>query len=94
MHWGQLHERHEKLLAEHHSLDSLAFLLMHGREIEFSAKNQSCFLSRHGSAQTVSLWINQQEQSFSSETELFTNAQILGKPFLQMWEKAQIETIL
>jgi hypothetical protein len=41
----------------------------------------------------VSLWNNQNEQSFNSVEELIGNATIESSSFLLLWEKATIQTL-
>lgn len=62
-----------------------------GHELEFSVGKEFCFISHHQASKAVSLWIDGNEQSFNSMSELLENALIGGQAFLAMWGKAKIE---
>ncbi len=75
------------------SLSALIWLINHGRELELSVENIPCFISHNKSNKTVSLWVNQSEQSFNSMEELIQNSTVNEKPFLLLWNDAVIETL-
>ncbi len=75
------------------SLAAFIWLINHGRELELSMDFIPCFISHHRSNKTVSLWVNQAEQSFDSVEELIQNSTVNEKPFLLLWNDAVIETL-
>ncbi len=90
-HTYNLHDKLADELFEMHSLTALAWLIAHGRELEFfTSAHTACFLSRHGSSQTVSLWENGVEQAFSSIEALFQQASLDGILFLLAWEHTEL----
>lgn len=78
-------------LYESKSLDALAFLLEQGRELEFSFRGKSYFLSLFHSEKHVSLWCGGSQQSFDSMAQLFAHAALDGVPFRIAWEEAQLD---
>ena len=89
----ELHDRIAEELDRTKSLAALIWLVQQGREVEFTVEGKSYFLSRSRAERYVSLWDSQTEQSFDSVEELLENATLAGRPFLEGWEKAGIETI-
>ena len=88
-----LYEQIERELLDQKSLAALIWLIDRGRELEFSANGVACFISRSGSAQYVSLWVDGSEQSFGSVETLLENASIQQKPLLHLWPLIHIETL-
>lgn len=80
-------------LTEGKSLAALAMLIDGGRELEFMFQGGTYFLSRHGSAQGVSLWHEQEEQAFSNVWSLLSGARLEGVPFREAWASCVIETL-
>lgn len=83
----------EQKLFEDHSLAALEYLIERGRELEFDVQEHSCFLSKYETAEYVSLWVDQEEQSFSSMTELFEKARIGNVSFAESWGTAELKTL-
>ena len=79
-----------KELFETKSLNALKFLIICGRELEFKVNGKECFISQCESKQYVSLWIDQNEQSFDSVSDLIEQASIGGMDFLTAWEQAEL----
>ena len=75
------------------SLAALIYLIDRGRELEFSFSGTVYFLSRYKSQKYVSLWDNQNEQSFNSTEELIENAIVSNSTLLSVLPEIQIETI-
>lgn len=75
------------------SLSALIYLIDNGRELEFSLYGKKYFISCDKSQKYVSLWDNQNEQSFNSVEELIENAVISNSALLSVWPEIQIETI-
>ena len=88
-----LYEQIERELLVRKSLASLIWLIDRGRELEFTANDVPCFISRSGSSQYVSLWVDGNEQSFESVEVLLENASIQQKPLLHLWPLIHIETL-
>ena len=78
-------------LFENKSLAALVFLMDHGRELEFKVNEKECFLSCDGSEKYVSLWVNNNEQSFDSVLELIENAAIENVCFVTAWQQAKLK---
>ena len=78
-------------LFKNKSLDSLIFLIDHGRELEFTYCDQDYFISCDNSKQYVSLWHNGMEKSFSSLDELINSAVLQNVPFLTAWEQIELQ---
>ena len=89
----ELHDLNTNELISQKSLSALIWLVNHGRELEFRIDNTVCFISRSNSAKNVSLWVNRSEQSFDSMEALIEKSSINQKPFLQIWDDAEIETL-
>lgn len=89
----ELHDVIVRELTEKKSLASLIDLISQGRELEFEVEGKAYFISCDRSEKYVSLWNNQNEQSFHSMDDLIENAMIEHKPFLSVWEKAEIQTL-
>ncbi len=75
------------------SLSALVWLIDRGRELEFYVGDTLYFLSCSRSRQYVSLWEGRSQQSFESMDALLQQATIQGRPFLSMWELAQLGTL-
>lgn len=88
-----LHDRIAEELDQTKSLAALIWLVERGRELEFSVEGKGYFLSRSKAEQYVSLWDSKTEQSFDTVEQLLENAAIGGRPFLDAWKDAKIETI-
>ncbi len=88
-----LHDRIVEELDRTKSLAALIWLVERGRELEFSVEGKGYFLSRSKAEQYVSLWDSKTEQSFDTVEQLLENAAIGGRPFLDAWKDAKIETI-
>ncbi len=89
-----LHDIIVEELTEKKSLASLIYLICHGRELEFEIEGKEYFISCDKSKKYVSLWNNQNEQSFNSVDELIENATIEKSSFFSLWEKSTIQTLL
>ncbi len=88
-----LHDRIVKELVERKSLAALIYLISHGRELEFTIEGKEYFISCNKSKKYVSLWNNQNEQSFNSIDELIENVMIENNTFLSVWERTKIQTL-
>lgn len=88
-----LHEIIAEELIEKKSIAALIYLICHGRELEFEIEGKEYFISCDNSKKYVSLWHNQDEQSFNSVDELIENATIENSSFLSLWEKSIIQTL-
>lgn len=76
------------------SLSALIYLIEHGREIEFSFEGRRYFLSCSNSQKRVSLWSNQEEQSFDNIEQLIETAMIFNDVvLLDVLPQIQVETI-
>ncbi len=87
---------HDLIVAEFErtkSLAALIYLIDRGRELEFSLKWKTYFISCNKSQKYVSLWENQNEQSFDSMEELIENAVISDSALVSVLPEIQIETI-
>ena len=84
-----LHDIVAEELTDKKSLAALIYLICHGRELEFEIEGKEYFISCDKSQKYVSLWNNQNEQSFDSVDELIENALIENRAFLSIWEKEQ-----
>ncbi|MDO5399902.1 MAG: hypothetical protein Q4F17_02840 [Eubacteriales bacterium] len=82
------HDAMVHALLEEKSLDTLAFLLDHGREVEFFVGGQSWFLSPKAAWCCISLWDGREERFFP-DTAALTKDEL----FLDAWEQARIDTI-
>nr|WP_307986750.1 selenium-dependent molybdenum cofactor biosynthesis protein YqeB [uncultured Oscillibacter sp.] len=80
-------------LTEGRSLAALAMLIDGGRELEFTFRSGTYFLSRHGSARGVSLWHEKEEQAFSNVWSLLSGARLEGVPFQEAWISCAIVTL-
>jgi hypothetical protein len=78
-------------LLEKKSLAALIYLISHGRELEFEINGKKYFISCDKAKKYVSLWNEQNEQSFNSVEELIENATIENRSFLFLWEKATLQ---
>lgn len=81
-----LHDIVAEELTDKKSLAALIYLICHGRELEFEIEGKEYFISCDKSQKYVSLWNNQNEQSFDSVDELIENALIENRAFLSIWE--------
>ena len=75
------------------SFSGLIYLLSNGRELEFSLYGKKYFISCDKSSKYVSIWDNQNEQSFDSIEELVENAVVSDFTLISIWPEIQIETI-
>ena len=89
----ELHDRIVEELDQTKSLAALIWLIDRGRELEFSVEGKGYFLSRSKAEQYVSLWDSAAQQGFDAVEQLLENAVIDGRPFLDAWQDAKIETI-
>jgi len=80
-------------LFQYHSLAALLYLINAGRELEFSYKEIKCFISKNGSAKTVSLWISEDEQAFDSIESLIENAVFCNQQFMHIFHDITLETL-
>ncbi len=78
-------------LFEKKSLAALIFLIDCGRELELNVNGNKCFISCDSSKKYVSIYVNKNEQSFDSVSELIENATIADMNFLLAWEQAELE---
>jgi hypothetical protein len=60
----------------------------------FGIDGKEYFISCDKAKKYVSLWNNQNEQSFNSVEELIENATIENRSFFFLWEKAALQTLL
>ena len=90
---ADLYSAVQKELTEGKSLAALAMLIEGGRELEFTFRSGTYFLSRHGSARGVSLWHEREEQAFPSVWSLLSGARLEGVPFPEAWASCAIETL-
>ena len=81
-------------LFENKSLAALIFLVDNGRELEFNAGENKCFITRDNSKKYVSLYVNNNENSFDSVSELIENAMIADMQFFEAWKQAELEYLL
>ncbi|MBQ8057878.1 MAG: hypothetical protein IJ275_06055 [Ruminococcus sp.] len=81
-------------LFETKSLAALIFLIDCGRELEFKVDGKEYFISCSNAEKYVSLWTNQNEQSFDSVYELIENATIDNTGFLVAWSHAELMFLL
>lgn len=89
-----LHDLIVKEFEQTKSLSALIYLIEHGREIEFSFEGRRYFLSRSNSQKRVSLWNNQEEQSFDNIEQLIEKAMIFNDVvLLDVLLQIQVETI-
>lgn len=89
-----LHDLIVKEFGQTKSLSALIYLIEHGREIEFSFEGRRYFLSRSNSQKRVSLWNNQEEQSFDNIEQLIEKAMIFNDVvLLDVLPQIQVETI-
>ncbi len=89
-----LHDLIVKEFEQTKSLSALIYLIEHGREIEFSFEGRRYFLSRSNSQKRVSLWNNQEEQSFDNIEQLIEKAMIFNDVvLLDVLPQIQVETI-
>lgn len=75
-----------RALTQTKSLEALRFLVSHGREVEFRANGDSCFISRRQGL--VCLWQGEQQRQFDSVEALTRDT-----AFLSLWEQARVDTI-
>lgn len=75
------------------SPSALIYLINAGRELEFLVHGKEYFISRDKSQKYVSLWENQNEQSFDSVEELIENAVVSDAVLLSVLPEIQIQTI-
>lgn len=75
------------------SLAALIYLIDCGRELEFKLKGKIYFISCNDSQKYVSLWENENEQSFDSVPALIENATIENHSLLSLWEQAEMKTL-
>lgn len=89
-----LHDLIVKEFEQTKSLSALIYLIEHGREIEFLFEGRKYFLSCSNSQKKVSLWSNQEEQSFNSIEELIEKVTISDRAkLLDILPQIQLETI-
>lgn len=88
-----LHDLIVKEFERYKSLSALIYLIDRGRELEFSVRGVEYFISRDKSQKYVSLWENQNEQSFNSVEELIETAIVSNSVLLSIWSEIQIKTI-
>ena len=89
----ELYEQIQRELLDQKSLAAMIWLIDRGRELEFSVNDVPCFISRSGSAQYVSLWVDGNEQSFESVETLLETAVVQQEPLLHLWPVIHIETL-
>ncbi len=89
-----LHDRIVRELFDKKALSALIWLIDHGRELEFDWQGRPGFISRSGSAKTVSLWLDEQEQAFDSTESLVRHALLEGKAFYQAWQDIALGCLL
>ena len=89
----ELHERIVRELLKQKSFAALIWLIEHGRELEFSVDGVPCFISRSGSDQHVSLWVDGNQQAFDSMEQLIETASIGQNSFMTLWNNIQITTL-
>ncbi len=78
-------------LFENKSLAALIFLVDGGRELEFNVEENKCFITRDNSKKYVSLYVNNNEDSFDSVYKLIENAMIADMQFLAAWKQAELK---
>ena len=88
-----LHDKYEQDFFENRTISSLKYLIENGRELEFTINNHSCFISKYGSKQEFSLWIENKEQSFYSFDNLVEQAKIDGILFSKLISEIEIITL-
>lgn len=76
------------------SIASFIYLIELGREVELLYKEHSLFISRDGAKKALSIWVDEDEQSFNSVEELLLDGQIFGKNILEIWNEIEINSLL
>lgn len=74
------------------SIASFIYLIELGREVELLYKEHSLFISRDGAKKALSIWVDEDEQSFNSVEELLLDGQIFGKKILEIWNEIKINS--
>lgn len=87
------HDEMVTALLEEKSLAALAYLIDHGRELEFIFGGSTYFVSRDKAAKYVSLWKEEQEQSFDHVYELIEHGKVEGEPFFKVFKESEISTL-
>ncbi len=80
----------EKELFDNRAVAAFIWLIENGRELELSYKNVNVFISRDGSKEKVSLWINKKEQAFNSVEDLFERATIGTYKLCEVWQEVEL----
>lgn len=88
-----VHDLIVKELFENKSLASLIYLINNGRELEFRVLNKKCFITCDSSKKYVSMWVENEEQSFESVEDLISNSIIENEQFIHLWKTAELETL-
>lgn len=87
------HDEMAKALLEEKSLAALAYLIEHGRELEFTVGTSTYFISKDKAAKEISLWKGEEEQSFDHVYDLIEHAEVEGQPFFKIWKDCEISTL-
>ena len=87
------HDEMAAALLEEKSLAALAYLIDHGRELEFAFGANTYFISRDKAAKYVSLWKGEEEQSIDHVYDLIEHAEVEGQIFFKMWKDCEIRTL-
>lgn len=88
-----LHDMISDELCDKKSIAALIWLISQGRELEASYQQRTFFISSHNSTGRVSIWIDKQEQAFSSVEELIESAEISGNKLIDIWNDIHINTL-
>ena len=90
---NSLHDKLTIELFQYHSFGALVYLINAGRELEFSFRDEKCFISKSGSTKTVSLWISKNEQAFDNIEDLIANAMVCNQPLVHMFNDTTLHTL-
>lgn len=90
---AKLHDMIAAELCNKKSISALIWLIMQGCELEASYQKRTFFISCDNSTKQVSIWINKQEQAFSSMEKLVEYAEINGNKIMDIWNDIQISTL-
>lgn len=88
-----LHDMISDELCDKKSIAALIWLISQGRELEASYQKITFFISSHNSTGRVSIWMDKQEQAFSSIEELIESAEINGNKLIDIWNDIHIDTL-
>ncbi len=88
-----LHDMISDELCDKKSIAALIWLISQGRELEASYQKVTFFISSHNSTERVSIWMDKQEQAFSSMEELIESAEINGNKLIDIWNDIHIDTL-